>query len=192
MKKILFTLALLTTSAFADAPFGLKVGMSLADVIKVSGQPEKLGDNFYSFKKVPIPYAGFADYLMVITPQNGLCKVIGFGKPIATSAYGDAIRDEFSSTKESLISKYGKPEGDFNFLRSGSIWKDSNEWTMSLLKEERILAVAWGPLETNGVKNIMLKAKAKNLNSGYITLAYELSNSDACYSEKTIKDSRGL
>ena len=192
MKKILFTLALLTTNAFADAPFGLKVGMPLADVIKVSGQPEKLGDNSYSFKKVPIPYAGFSDYLMVITPQNGLCKIVGFGKPIATSVYGDAIRNEFSSTKDSLTSKYGKPEGDYDFLRSGSIWKSSNEWTMSLLKEERILTAAWEPLESNGVANIMLKAKAKNLNSGYITLSYELSNIDACSSEKVAKDTRGL
>ena len=194
MKKILLGIALLGLSAscFAEAPFGLKVGMTLAEAKKINGNAELLDKNSYSFKKVPIPYKGFDDYLMVITPKSGLCKVIGFGKPITTSAYGDGVKSEFATLKESLIKKYGKPEGDYDFLRAGSIWKSPSEWMMSLYRGERILTAGWEPNEENGVKNIMLKARATGRSTGMVTLSYELSNIDACQSEKEDVDTKGL
>ncbi|MDN5434658.1 MAG: hypothetical protein L0G10_13515 [Acinetobacter sp.] len=193
MKRLLLIGTLLFSGlANAEAPFGLKTGMSLAEVIKVSGVAEVLDKNYYSFKNVPKPYKAFKDYLMLITPQNGLCKVLGWGKPITTNVYGDGIKDEFASLKESLTEKYGTPVGDYNFLRSGSIWKEPNDWTMGLYKEERTLVAAWEPNEENGVKNIMLKARANGPNSGQVTLSYELSNSPSCFKEKGDKDTSGL
>ncbi|MEB6679903.1 hypothetical protein [Acinetobacter lwoffii] len=194
MKNILLSIFLVgaAVSSFAEAPFGLKVGMSLAEVKKVSGPAEVLEKNYYSFKNVPIPYKGFKDYLMVITPKSGLCKVLGFGNPITTSVYGDGVKAEFSTLKESLIKKYGKPIGDYDFLRAGSIWKNPNEWMMSLYREERILTAAWEPKEDNGVENIMLKARATGRSTGVITLSYELSNNEACLAEKESRDISGL
>ncbi|MDQ8869225.1 hypothetical protein RFI05_18510 [Acinetobacter baumannii] len=99
---------------------------------------------------------------------------------------------EFDSVKGGLTAKYGAPNGDYNFLRSKSIWNQPNEWMMGLYKEERTLAATWEPEEPNGVKNIILKAKAKSTNEGYITVAYEFFNTESCYKEQKVKDISGL
>ena len=193
MKKILgLCFCFLSLSAIAGVPFGLTVGMPLSTVKKVSGNPEVLSRYSYSFKKVPTPYKGFEDYLMVITPKNGLCKVIGYGEKITTNVYGDDLRFNFNKVKESLIKKYGQPEVDFDFLRAGSIWRNSEDWTMSLYKEERVLSAGWEPNEVNGIKNIMLKVNGLGRNTGRIVLSYELSNFDACDKEKEASDIAGL
>lgn len=196
MKKLILSLSLIVCSMplMADAPFGLKVGMSLDDLIKIGGKPNQLGGNGYSFNSVPLPYAGFQDYVMTITPQNGLCKVVGFGKHITTSSYGDGVKLEFSAIKESLVAKYGKPKNNFDFLKVGSPWRNPSDWMMGLYSGGRVLTTTWEPNETDGIKNIMLTANARNRNEGYITLSYELSNVAECRAEKVveIKDVRGL
>ena len=178
--------------AHAEAPFGLKVGASLAALTAQNGKPEKLGDDSYTFHKVPKPYPGFEEYLMQVTPTNGLCKVIGYGKEITTSRYGDDIKSEFNTLKDALSKKYGTPKGDYDFLRSGSIWKEDSEWMMSLYKKERYLVANWEPKEENGIGVILLQAKASGPSTGRVTLQYGLSNYKTCEEEGENKDVGGL
>lgn len=180
-------------TSMADTPFGLKLGMTLSEVEKVSGKSDKLNNNSYSFNSVPVPYDGFQRYVMVITPQNGLCEIIGFGKYIPSGSFGEAIKSEFSAIREPLVAKYGKPKNNFDFIRANSIWKNSSDWMVALHREDRVLTTTWEPKEKVGIKKIMLSAKARGRNEGYITLSYELSNSDQCRLEKKgAKDTRGL
>ncbi|WP_462183736.1 hypothetical protein [Acinetobacter baumannii] len=176
----------------AEIPFGLKAGMSLNEIKKFDAKPVELGDGNFIIKNVPKPYDGFKDYVVKVSPTIGLCKVVGWGKPVKTSVYGDGLSSEFDSVKSGLTTKYGAPNGDYNFLRAKSIWSQPNEWMMGLYKEERILAATWEPKDSDGVKNIMLKAKAKSTNEGYITVAYEFFNTESCYKEKKVKDISGL
>ncbi|UOH17168.1 hypothetical protein [Acinetobacter sp. NyZ410] len=193
MKRLLLIGVLLFSGlANAEAPFGLKTGMSLTEVKRIAGDPIKISDNYYMFTKTPKPVAGLSSYGMLITPKSGLCKVVGVGKTLNTNVYGDAIKSEFLDLKNLLTAKYGKPTRDYDFLRAGSIWKEHNDWMMGLYKEERTLTAMWGVNESNGIEDLMLNAIADSGNTGYVTITYELSNINSCSKERKSRDASGL
>lgn len=190
MKKTLITTYILFSSSLLHAvePFGLKVGVSLKDVEKKSGVSESIGYDNYSFKNVPDRNDEFKSYLMLITPKNGLCRITGWGKPIITNDNGDELKKRYSSLKTILIEKYGEPEVDKDLLTTDSHLNKPNEWTKSLYKMERNVESTWKLNESNGVQNIILIANANEINSGKLTLVYELSNSEECFTELKSKE----
>ena len=73
-----------------------------------------------------------------------------------------------------------------DFLRSGSIWDEPEDWAMGLYKEERVLQSFWtfSPARSeDGVQAVYLTANALSSSKGYVSLFYEFSNFDQCSKE---------
>lgn len=171
-------------------PFGLRMGMQPTEVGKPASNPQ---NGVYIYSRLPIPFSRADEYLLLFGQKSGLCKVVASGVTKDTSVYGSELKSEFTDIRDALVSKYGGSKNDYDFLKTGSIWDDPQDWMMALLKKERVLASAW---EFTGrgdeVANLMLKANALGTNKGYVTIAYEFSNFSACRAELDASDNAGL
>jgi hypothetical protein len=180
---------LLSSRSFAQGePFGLRMGLTVADLQGLTGAvADKDLPGIYRALRTPRPNAAFESYTFIVTPSTGLCKLWATGNTIDNDAYGTALHSEFDRLQEVLDQKYG-PHKNFDYLNEGSIWREPREWMMALKQKERILTSYWGTLENTGkppapVSRVMLKASALDSSSGWLSLYYEFTNSEKCLDE---------
>lgn len=187
------TALLIACSACSPAviagPFGLDMG---AKVEKMQGVTPSKQAYAFDTKRVPQPHPTFRDFMLVSTPETGLCKIVAFGGPTSTSAYGTEARTEFEKVEKALQQKYGEPER-FQFLRSDSIWKEDREWMMGLLKKEREHSSFWkSPTNSDHINTIGLEMIAVNSDAALVKLSYEFNNFKQCFAYIRAKDDASL
>lgn len=194
--RLLCVSAFLGIGAAYAGPFGLEKGMTVSDLERAVGRLERTSSaGVYKSAKVPKPHREFEYYLFVVTPATGLCKIHAVGKDVEEDAYGFELRRRFASLSGQLTAIYGSPRTR-DFLRSGSIWKEENEWMMGLSKNERVLMAHW-PKESDAtlkdaIEAIELQASALNSSDGYLALIYQFDNFDACSSARSQSDREAL
>jgi hypothetical protein len=189
LKHFISLLILSTLSvAVIAGPLGMDKGMKLSDLQKLGKFTPSDEPHWYKSRTLRDGHDAFESYEVLVSPSRGLCKIIAIGKNVISNSFGEQLIREFRSLEEPLSNKYGKPDRQFNFLNSGSIWSESNDWMMGLLKEERTLTTYW-KLNSNPDKlqSISINARALSGSKGWINLAYEFDNSDKC-----TDDSRGV
>lgn len=184
-------LVLLCWPTFASAQaFGVVEG---APVSRYGGTPTGGRDQFEI--KVPQPNSEFDSYVAYATPETGICAVAGLGRTHESDNYGYAVRSAFERLRLALRGRYG-PSKDFDFLHSGSIWKDANEFGWSLYKKERSLSSYWdreeGSINLGSVDSIVLRAYGLESDKTYVSLRYEFTNHATCFQAGESKDNAGL
>jgi len=182
MKDSILIAALLAISIPAQAgPFGLDMGTPLVELNKQM-KLKLVSTGVYSTPSVPKGHPDYDDYRLIVAPAQGLCKIYAFSKVISTSVYGTELVDKFSGFESALSTKYGQPE-KFDLLRSGSIWKERQDWMVGLLKKERMLVSYWPKKARDlpeSIYAIQLKAVAISTEEARVTLGYEFKNFDQC------------
>ncbi|MDP9706456.1 UNVERIFIED_ORG: TolA-binding protein [Rahnella aquatilis] len=173
----------------AEGPFGLEAGLSqknIEDMIGTKLKPLEDSVNLYTSDKLPKPNADFVVYGLLISPKVGLCEIRAVGKNINTDSYGLALKAKFEDLTNSLTSLYGKAETT-DFLLSGSIWKEPQDWMMGLAKKERFLSAVWKDSKEEHLKNnintIFIETRANTSAQGYTYLQYSFNNIDVCREE---------
>lgn len=100
--------------------------------------------------------------------------------------YGIALKSTFADIKSSLDSIYGKSEKD-DFLLSGSIWKEPQDWMMGLYKKERVYMASWkstnDAMKKNSLTSIGMEIRSLSNSSGFIFLEYDFNNDSSCQKE---------
>jgi hypothetical protein len=174
--------------AARTGPFGLQMGMTEAELrTAVPGIEPGKEPAMLVARSVPKAHSAFDSYLFTLTKSTGLCKVTGVGVDIEMNSFGSQINSAFKSIEEALVEKYGAVADRYDYLQSGSIWNEPEDWAMALYKEERRLASVWtfSPARTeDGLQAILLKASALSPSKGYVSLFYEFSNFDQCLKER--------
>jgi hypothetical protein len=196
LRKSLCVAVLLVVAGDATAgPFGLDMGMSVADLQKVAKIEGAGSADVFRSRSVPNPHPAFQTYLMLVSPTLGLCKVTAVGAPVKSNAFGDAIKRQFDELEESLKTKYGNSKR-FDFLQVGSIWNEPKDWMMALTKKERSLDAYWNANErsmlSNDIAVIHLEAVGLSRESGLMRLSYEFSNFKQCFEESKRKRDSAL
>lgn len=175
--------ALASSGLFAQetsGPFGLHRGMTQEQVIQIVGKDavkEAKGD-VLRLLAVPKSHRAFDEYSLIFSPNDGLLKIIAYGKDIRTNGFGDAVHDSFVEIRDAISTTYGKPYGTLDSVKEGSIWKEPQDWMMGLLKGERDLYSLWSKTLPNRISGIMIKAKALSTEKGYLVLSYEFEGWD--------------
>jgi len=179
----LLALASCALAAFAPltaeaAAFGVEMGTPLSQLRIV----ETFKGDMYSVA-VPSPHSEFESYTVWAPPSHGVCKIIGVGKNHTGDRSGVEIRTVMSEFRKILTEKYGKSE-TFDFLESGSIWDEPEDFGMALTKKEYNLATYWTkqvestmPADVGWIK---LEAFAISSSITYLTLVYESSRIEEC------------
>jgi hypothetical protein len=188
-KKIgLAMLFALTSFSLFAGPFGLEMGMSLQELkAKTGKEPEPVQDDLYKVDPVNKNNM-FEAYIVRVHPKYGVYLIRGIGKNIETSGYGTEVKSAFNTLVagvEKTYSKYKKTD----FLRSKSIWNESRDWMMGMVKKERFLFAEWsaesGATLPADIKNIFVAANALSNSKGYVVIEYYSPNDDKVTEEKT-------
>ncbi len=183
----------------ADGPFGLQEGLTLKNIEDMTGSkpiPIEGSTNLYSISTVPKPNSDFEGFGLLISPTVGLCQIRALGKTIQSDSYGLNIKQKFDDLDQILTSKYGAGKKT-DFLLSGSIWKEPQDWVMGLKQQERFLMKDWKNAEQTAMKEsnlseVGIQARAVDANSGYIFLEYDFKNTPACTAELESKKKSSL
>jgi len=189
---------LFCTPAFSG-PFGFSRGMTKEQIVAqvgksaiVSEKPDATGGTFLVLSTAPKPYSEFEKYSLIISPTEGLLKIVAIGKDISTAAAGEQLRSHFDSLHAILVASYQAPTNDFSYLKADSIWSDDKDFTMALIKKDRTLESFWllekGASLTNDVTVIDLEAKASTQDVGYILLAYEFKGWEQYVEKRDAKE----
>lgn len=170
-------------------PFGFKAGLTKENIEgMVSGEVRLVSDekNLYVASSSPKKNSDFTSFGLVISPTVGLCQIRAIGDDIKTNSYGQPLRHKFTELVETLESLYGKSNQE-NTLLSGSIWREPQDWMMSLYKQERYLNASWktqnNNMKENEITNIGVEARADSDSRGYIFLQYTFTNNPECVKE---------
>ena len=176
--------------AQAAGPFGLDMGMSQAAIEAAIGSnlnPVEGQANLYRAMTVPRPLERVDFYNLIILPNAGLCQIRVAGITIDSSSHGVELRNEYRRVRDALESVYGT-YGDADYLRSGSIWNEPEDWMMAVRRNERVLQAAWdgeeGSTMRNNVKQVLLDVRALSTSKGWIALQYRFDNEEECEAER--------
>jgi hypothetical protein len=167
-------------------PFGFRMGMTLRELAAYGIRPVEGEPGLYSLTRAPNPQGEFVGYGAVVSPTRGLCKVIGIGREVRTSEFGDQIRTEFEHLDALLANKYGEGE-HYDAVKEGSHWSQPQYWMMGLREGDRQLVAFWsaerGADLPPNLSVIGLEAKASSLGVGYLRLSYEFADFQDCRQE---------
>lgn len=168
-------------------PFGLHMGMSRSDIEEAIGSPiQPLEPYLFRTDRVPRQPQGMDFFVLRVMPESGLCQIRVASEDISSSSHGVELKGAYENLRDTVANSYGT-YGQADFLRSGSIWDEPEDWMMALRREERVLQAAWdrgeGSSMKNGVKQILLSARASSRSEGYLALQYQFDNEDACSEE---------
>src|SRR6266516_3833612 len=145
MKRFAWILAILTLllpAACFAGPFGFEYGMTKDQVIAAVGKDKVINTENYKVRNesyilrvasAPKPDDRFEAYLLLISPDKGLLKIIATGKTIDTSEIGTELRVNFGAMRDSLSKKYGEPTNTYDLLQPDSHLDAPGAFTPSLL-----------------------------------------------------------
>lgn len=192
----LFILLCISSPLLVQAgPFGLEKGMSLEEVRKHGNFVADRDTFWYRATTVRFGHDNFEGYSILLVPGFGLCKILGVGKDISSNAFGDQVRTVYQELTGALAQKYGPPSSQYDFLKSGSIWKSPNDFMMGLVKEERVLASYWvgkGVTLPDRLQAISITARATSSTKAYVNISYEFDNADACIDRSKARNNSNL
>lgn len=137
-----------TQTVFAG-PFGIDMGMGLAEVRTVSKTPPKhIQDNVYEITP-PKTNNMFETYYVRIDPEHGVYWLKAIGKDIYTNGHGERLRSTFNSLLASIRKTYGHELYLTDEVKEECIWKDSQYFMRALERGDRKLEAAWSTFDEN-------------------------------------------
>jgi hypothetical protein len=165
------------------SPFGITLGEKFDKNIQIN----KLSENTFEVNPAkPISY--FISYMVLLNKNELVSKIVGISDTFKNDDYCYSSKDIYSKLENALIEKYGKTQHNFDFLHSDAIWKNSNEYKMSLIKKERTHSSYWIIS-----KNTIVLEEQADSNGCYLKLSYEKNDLiDEIIKDKSKKDKDSL
>ena len=174
-----------------QGPFGLQSGMTKEQVIQLVGADavKENGEDSLLLTSAPRPHPSFELYSLIFSPAQGLLKLTAIGRSIQTSSFGNELHNSWPEIRDTVVKTYGEPK-TFDYVRTGSLWKEREDWMMGLLKKERVLAAYWDLKSRlpNHISFIKLSAEALSTEKGYLALGYEFEGWESYVDSKKAKE----
>lgn len=172
--QLLFCLSLLASPAWAEGPFGIEMGspMSALDSAETSFK--------VTLNSVPKPHPDFEMYSAWGTPEHGVCVVMALLKTFENDRRGTLVRTAFTGFAGALDAKYGN-RSTYD-VYSGGIWKEADDWVMSIRQNERVFAAAWENPQKGDpkVEHVELQVIAVSSDTAVLKLFYKGTDSEKC------------
>jgi hypothetical protein len=174
MKITLALISLFIASAFSQdslpAPFGLKWGAPISSFKcnKIDTLAEK---NILVCKtdKVPKNIPTIEKYMLVISYNFGLMKVVALGVDIGNDTYGGDGKKRYNEFKDLLTIKYGNPTSTYEYI-GAKVYTDSDEFYQCLKYDGcGSMASFW----KIGDATIMLSLEGLDRGLGFVNIVYE-------------------
>lgn len=220
MKMLAFiAIAVFAATQVHAGPFGLSQGSTLDEVRKAGAFVAAESDYTYVSKSLVQGTPDFDNYSVLVTPKQGLCRIVAFSGDLYTDGYGRQLKARFHELTSALASKYGTPRvsldisktidlsRNFGFWNLGGIGIDDSGWMDSLLLRQRQLSAEWqGSSNTtdpvvmgnrdvglaDSVSAIALEGRARSPSMAYLRLEYRFKNYGECITEVKARRSANL
>lgn len=177
MKKTLFCLLLILVFAgsILAGPFGIEMGDSLRKLEETGLVPSATSSAGYYFITPKSTHPDFEDYLVRIDEDEGVFLIKAIGKDISDNKYGTKTKSKFDEIRKGLDRTYGSSELT-DLLMPRALWKDLDEWLMSIRQQERFHLAKWdnktGASLPKEYASIYLAVDALSSTKGYLVLEY--------------------
>lgn len=189
MKKVFFMSLLVA----ALLPFKVQAGPFGFDMGK---QPSEYGctsmstPNMYKCNEAPKGHPAFEAYVLQATSKHGVCWIKAVGKNISDNGYGMSTKRAVDGFVEAFKKSYGGDMEKNDFLLSGSIWDDADDFLMGLTKNDRSYTYHWKTTTDPSIKEIYVSAKGLRSDIGFPAIEYYGAQYDACnaYADQTVND----
>ncbi|MBB1492887.1 hypothetical protein H5395_15430 [Paracoccus sp. MC1854] len=174
--SILVAILTLLAGGVSAAPFGINYE---ADT------PEKLGcesikSNFYRCKTLPAMHPDMEYYVIQYEPTVGFCMIKGVGINISDNRFGYKTQALTDRVADQVKRKYGTPQ-KLDYLKTGSIWDEPEDWMMGIKIQERSYAYLWSPSPPiEGIEGIIVGAHALDAETGYVNVEFHTPRTDEC------------
>jgi hypothetical protein len=126
----------------AEAPMGLKVGMSVAEIEEATGielKPD--GGDHHKGESDRLPF-DMKVLSVTVDKEEGLCQFNIHGQLVDGPAGRDIIK-QIDVFRQGMRAKYGEPTIDTANLVEGAKWGSPGAWCMSIISKEREVLCAW-------------------------------------------------
>jgi hypothetical protein len=179
---VLFTLLVSLVSLAQDkpaaGPFGFERGMTREQIVQIVGKDavdaKSSTGNMMMVTKAPKSNPAFENYLLIISPTQGLLKLIAVGTTVHTGDSGMELKSAYEAVLAGVSQRYGSTEKQLDGCNGGTGCTGNEYWMLGLYEKNRYLTALWTPNSPgNSVKVVAVEAHAANLNSGWVTVTYE-------------------
>jgi len=171
-----------------DGPFGLAMGISdkeiresfgftnTADATHVyTGTPPKLGP-------------GFSKYYVIATPVAGVCRIRAIKAVTSVNDRGEQLKQEADSLASLMEEKYGKPSGKYESAANDIYRRNPQYWMLGLKEESVVYGYDWIKNKTtaalpNNIDSIDITVTGYSLDSGSVSVTYDMTNFKECEKE---------
>lgn len=183
MRKLVTAMALglMMVSSAVAGPFGIDKGDNLE---KFPGATSD-GSQMYELPSVPKAHPLFTKYSVELVEGIGVCRINARSELFNDDKFGVNAKSDYEKVKAQLVSVYGKGDGgDGEFLRDGALWRDPQDFVMSLKQNERVHQTWWsaknGGKLKDGIQTIALAIRGLSGSTSILVIQYEFDNADKC------------
>lgn len=181
------TLKQVDKPASYDGPFGLAAKISVADLKKMGFKEVETHPGLFEGKP-PKPLSEPGDYLVVATPDAGVCRIRASFDIDNVNGSGDQLKAKVDRFAETMRMKYGKHSEKINYISQDVYKRNPEYWMMGLKEESVVYAYDWTAGKTEqplpaGLSNVEIVATALSLSKGYAAINYTFDNKDQCMDE---------
>jgi hypothetical protein len=162
----------------SSATFGFYAGETRSQIIGAVGKDNilKQSGDILEVAAAPKPDPNFETFLLIISPKQGLVKLIATGKDIDADPAGHLMKTQFTAMKTDLAKGYGDPSDNFDFLDVKATHRGTNQFMLSLTDNERSLATYWTKKDFgNQITSVSLEGNGLGNEKGYLSLEYEFA-----------------
>jgi hypothetical protein len=184
MRKIILLSAILIAGNAGATAFGLTKAMTLEQLKEQGVLDVAKTKHIYTTTKLKNGHDDFNYYSLLVTPNNGLCSITAWTKPIKTNVYGEQIQAKFVEIENALIQKYGQQTLKKDGLKQGSIWNEQKDWMISMEKKERDYSAYWSfEKAQHNIQTILMSVSIWSRSEASVGVIYGFDNIDACRKE---------
>lgn len=161
-------------------PFGLEAGSGREQIETVLGKLSVLKPSIFMTSSVPGDLPGLDTLTLVVTPNQGLCRIQATSGLLTASSDGAEVRRRFDELRDRLEARFG----DYRLVDTLIGAGDGKPFIAQLLSRERALLAVWsaGSGSTLGfnLESVTLSARALEADQAFLTIDYVYTIWDYC------------
>lgn len=169
--SIVFAMLLLVSFVAGQTiePFGFRQGLTKQQVIAMVGAGNVTandGDEL-TLSTAPKPNFNFSHYTLVISPTEGLLRILASTPDIKSGDTGDDLRLIFNRIVAGVTQKYGKPTLIQDYCNGGLGCSGDEFWMLSLFEKNRVLNARWDS------PDIFVPVLSLKLGTGFVGFVFD-------------------
>ena len=152
-------------------PFGLEAGAGREQVEEVLGALSPLRPSIYMTSNVPEELPGIETLTLVVTQNQGLCRVQATSDAFTSDAAGVDVRKRFEALRARLEERYGEHR-----VVDTSAGGDDKSFAAQLFDRDRVLLAVWtegsGSTLAFNLESITLAARGLDTGQAFLSVDY--------------------